>query len=128
MLISPPPLSHSLLLPCVLDAVVIVVVVMLLTHTRAHDMHTMTADCWLPKAPEAYESSTNRVKSKRASERGQRREERERERVARKGAECRSRCCHLPPSGTFYSTRRPSCCDSLMKALIWVYQLKLRGK
>lgn len=61
------PLSLSLLLPCVLAAVVVIVVVVSLTHTdthtRAHDMHTMTADCWLPKAPEAYESSTNRVKS-----------------------------------------------------------------
>lgn len=59
------PFSH--LLPCVLAAVVVIVVVVSLTHThtytRAHDMHTMTADCWLPKAPEAYESSTNRVKS-----------------------------------------------------------------
>lgn len=70
MLITPAlSLSRSLLLPCVLDAVVIVVVVSSLTHTRAHDMHTMTADCWLPKAPEAYESSTNRVKSKRGRQR-----------------------------------------------------------
>lgn len=68
-----PALSLSLAL-CVLDAVVIVVVVSSLTHTRAHDMHTMTADCWLPKAPEAYESSTNRVKSKRGRERGREKE------------------------------------------------------
>jgi len=26
-------------------------------HTRGHDVHTMTADCWLPKAPRPWQST-----------------------------------------------------------------------
>lgn len=100
------------------------------THTHRYT-HTCTwhahNDSWLlaSKSPRGV-----RVKYKQSEERmRERREETERRGgEGRQGAECGSRCCHLPPSGTFYSTRRPSCCDSLMKALIWVYQLKLRGK
>lgn len=109
----------------------LLLLLLLLCRSHIHK-HTCTwhahNDSWLlaSKSPRGV-----RVKYKQSEEQKsewERRERGEREGVARQGAECRSRCCHLPPSGTFYSTRRPSCCDSLMKALIWVYQLKLRGK